>query len=558
MAERPRRRLAFIAGLSLVVSLVLVGQLVQVQLFRHAELVQAAEALYTRRGEITPLRGRIYDQRGHLVAGNQVEYEVSVTPELVADPVAVAIRLAPLLQRDPLSLWEAITRQQRWVLLAPRVEKSVGEQIAGLGLAGVNVVPRWRRVYPEGTLGAHLLGFVNAEQVGYYGVEGFYQQELAGSQGTRVDRRDPYGGRIPLSLAQGDPPRPGADLVLTVDWTVQAVVEAELDRALEETGAEQGCIIVMDPRTGRILALAARPTYDPNRYFEAEERQFVNLAVGAQYEPGSVFKILTMAVALEAGLVTPESGYQDQGEIEVGGQVIRNWDRQAYGWVTMADVLAYSLNVGVARLATLLGPPAFYQGIRAFGVDRPTGVDLEGEVAGELRLPSDPTWHESDLGTNAFGQGLAVTPLQMIVAVAAVANDGLLMRPYVVAEQRWPDGRVVRARPAVQGRAISQETARTLTQMLVEAVAREVPQAQVEGYTIAGKTGTAQVPIPGGYDPQQTIASFVGYGPAEAPRLIILVRLDKPKSSPWGSQTAAPVFGRLAARLFVLLGIPPS
>jgi cell division protein FtsI (penicillin-binding protein 3) len=305
--------------------------------------------------------------------------------------------------------------------------------------------------------------------------------------------------------------------------------------------------------------MAAQPNYDPNHYWNVlDTRLFVNPAISSQYEPGSVFKVLTAAVALENGLVSPDTVFYDEGQIEVGGQVVLNASRQAYGYVTLTEVLIHSLNVEMARISTLMGPEVFYRGIRAFGIDHRTGVDLAGEVVGELRVPGGWQWHESDLATNAFGQGLAVTPLQMISAVAAIANEGVLMQPYVVAEKIYPDGRVEQAQPAPIGYAISAETAHTVAEMMAQTVEQGIQRAQVPNYRIAGKTGTAQMWTPLGYDEQKTIASFVGFAPVDDPQVIVLVRLDKPTSSEWGAQTAAPTFSRLAKRLFILLQIPPD
>jgi cell division protein FtsI/penicillin-binding protein 2 len=345
--------------------------------------------------------------------------------------------------------------------------------------------------------------------------------------------------------------------VLTIDRTIQALTEAELARALAETGAKSGTIIAMDPRTGAILAMASLPTFDPNNYTETPTARFVNPAVSAPYEPGSTFKVLTMAAALQEGRVTPETVYNDTAWIEVGGQVIRNWDRKGHGPTTMIDLLANSLNVGAATLATQMGGQTFYRYVQAFGIGRPTGIDLQGEASGSLRTPGDLDWHESDLATNSFGQGLSATPIQMISAIAAVANDGVQMRPYVAA-QKMDGDQVLTAKPIPLGRVISAQTAHTLTGMLEQAVLRENSAAHVPGYRIAGKTGTAQIPIPGGYDDPWTIASFVGYGPVSDPRLIILVKLDRPTTSPYGGQTATPVFARLASRMFILMGVPPD
>jgi cell division protein FtsI/penicillin-binding protein 2 len=318
----------------------------------------------------------------------------------------------------------------------------------------------------------------------------------------------------------------------------------------------------MDPRTFEILALASQPGFDPGRYndfYGLEPLPFEDPAVSKQYEPGSVFKVLTVAAALDAGIVTPETTYYDQGWIEVGGLVVANAFRQAYGEQTVAGILIHSLNVGTAWLSVTMGPDTFYRYLQKFGIGQPTGVGLSGEVAGQLLLPQDyERWHDSNLGVNAFGQGLAVTPLQMIAAVATVANDGERLRPHIVGQRITADGTVSTSRPVVEAQVISPQTARALTDIMVRVVEEKVVQAKVEGYRVAGKTGTAQIPIPGGYDKEGTIASFVGFGPVPDPQLIILVKLDRPQTSPWGSETAARTFQRLAARLFVTLGIPPD
>ncbi len=266
-----------------------------------------------------------------------------------------------------------------------------------------------------------------------------------------------------------------------------------------------------------------------------------------------------MAAALDLGLVTPETTYNDTAYIEIGGQVIWNWDRVAHGETDMVGLLAKSLNVGAATVAMQLGQQNFYRYVRAFGIGRPTGIDLQAEAAGQLRTrDSDPSnWSESDLGTNSFGQGVSATPIQMITAVAAVANDGVLVQPHIV--KKIINGTTETVAKTVQvGRPITAKTAHTLTQMLEQVVDREVSFAQVPGYRVAGKTGTAQIPVPGGYDDPWTIASFIGYAPAENPQLIIMVKLDRPTLSPYGSETAAPVFQRLATRLFAVLDIKPD
>jgi cell division protein FtsI/penicillin-binding protein 2 len=265
-----------------------------------------------------------------------------------------------------------------------------------------------------------------------------------------------------------------------------------------------------------------------------------------------------MAIALDQGVVAPDSTYVDNGVLEVGGREIYNWDRASHGVTTMTDLLGKSLNVGAATLSVTAGPTRFYAGLDAFGIGQRTGVDLQGEAPGQLRRPGDPEWHDSDLATNSFGQGVAVTPLQMTVSISAIANRGLMMQPHVVYQRSNEAGEMVAAQPSALGRAISVQTAENLSEMMAQAVEREASPSLVPGYRIAGKTGTAEIPVPGGYHPEQTIATFVGFGPVDDPQFVVLIKLDIPKTSRWGSETAAPVFSGFVQRLVVLMEIPPD
>jgi cell division protein FtsI/penicillin-binding protein 2 len=539
-------------------------QLIRLQVVEHARWSDIAHAGQIATREVEPERGRIWDRNGVLLAGNRPRAQVWIDRQAAMDDAENLARLmrdvAPMLDLQPDEIRALLNGAQARLMLKTDLDAALGDQLAALNVRGLEVVSYWRRDYPEHTLAASVLGFYNAEHKGYYGLEGFYDSALAGEKRVIDEDQDVWRDPLPLNVPPDSFAPPGADLILTLDRTAQLIVEEELSLALEKTGAERGTIIALDPRTGEILAMASAPGYDPNTYTDTasqDPNRFVNPAVSGLYEPGSVFKIITLAAALDAGLVTPYTTYVDTACLEVGGQTLCNWDRKDHGVASMVDMMAKSLNVGAATLSTRLGAPTFYSYVRAFGFAQLTGVDLQAEAVGKVRVPTDVDWYESDLGTNAFGQGLSATPLQMISAVAAVANDGRLVRPHVV--KAIVEGEHVRdARLVETSRPIRPETAHTLTEVLVEAVAREVPQAQVPGYRIAGKTGTAQIPVPGGYDDPWTIASFVGYGPASDPQLIVLVRLDRPTISPWGSDTAAPVFQRVATRLFAVLGIPPD
>ncbi len=562
MREGPRRRLQFLGLLLIGCALVVVVRLVQIQIVDHHYYKAWAERQRRRAVMVDePSRGVIRDRDGHVLAGNFVRYAVEATPKRVTNKRELAAILAPVLGTSVDDLERKLSVDKWWVRLASSVSEETKRELEALELPHIDVRPQWIRSYPEGSLASHVLGFSSAEGRGYYGVESFYDDYLRPEPAEREARVDSVGDLIPWEVVPVVLPQPGATLELTLDRTVQAIVEEELARSVQEYQARGGTVIVMDPRTFGILASASWPEYDPERYgdFIDVDVPFEDPAISQQYEPGSVFKILTVAAALDAGIVTPETTYYDQGHIEVGGRRIENASHDAYGEQSVADILIESLNVGAAWLAVQTGSDTFYRYVQSFGIGQLTGIDLAGEIKGRLWLPSDyEHWYASNLGVNAFGQAVAVTPLQMITAVATVANDGVRLRPYIVDRRVRFDGTISTHQPVVEGQVISPETARTLTDLLARTVEDGVPEAQVEGYQVAGKTGTAQVPIPGGYAKDETITSFVGFGPVSDPQVIILVKLDRPQTSTWASHTAAPTFQRLASRLFPVLGIPPG
>lgn len=537
--------------------LVLVGQLVRWQIIEHHHFVALAEAEHQDELIIPPRRGEIRDKAGHLLAVDIVQYDISASPEIISDPYATADRLYRLLDIPRPELLQDLTSDALWVPIVHAVPQSVGETLMEWDIVGLKVEPRPKRVYPEGDMGAQLLGFVNDNGNGFYGIEGYYQGMLRGKPGVQAGERSPFGEMIPLGVSRFVPPVSGATLYLTIDRNIQFLVQRELERAVKQYRAQRGSVIVLEPKTGAILAMASYPAYDPNKYSTTDDTLFPDPIVSEQYEPGSVFKIITMASGLDAGVITPETTIYDGGSIEVGGRVIYNWDRQSHGTVDMTEVLAKSLNVGIAQVAVKLGKERFYTYLKRFGFGRLTEIDLDNEGPGTLKTPKDADWHESDLGTNSFGQGIAVTPIQIAVAVAAIANDGLLMKPYVV-ERIVGSERNIEVKPTVVRRAVSEQTATTLTGMLVSALEQANSEALLPGYKVGGKTGTAEIPVPGGYHPTLTLASFAGYLPADDPQVLVLVIIDRPTTSRWGSRTAAPTFRRIAEQLVVLLDIPPD
>jgi cell division protein FtsI (penicillin-binding protein 3) len=552
-------RLQFVVVGLVLVSVLLMARLVLFELLSlPPDTVRYLETLrdsgYRRNLSLAAARGNIYDRHGEALAVNTLEYQIGVSPRLIADPRRAATGLATALGQNELEIYEALTRDRAWVPLATRVSAEVAGRVRDLNLgSAITMQPLPRRSYPQGSLGAQVLGFVGGDLVGYYGVEGFYQGQLAGSQRSRQVSNIPF----ELLLQDWETDR-GRDIVLTIDRDVQFIAEDELQRALDSTGSQRGTILIMNPRNGEILAMASLPTYDPNAYFNVTDPRLLNNpAISEQYEPGSVMKVITVAAALETGAITPGFTYNDQGALEVGGITIRNWDRRAYGVVDVTRMLVDSLNVGAATVGLRMGPTDFYTMMDRFGFGRLTGVDLQGEQAGTVTIPGDENWSEASYATSSFGQGIAVTPLQMLAAVSAIANDGLIMQPHVVRRVIDEDA-VIESVPTALRRPISAETAHTVRDMMV-AVARDgyEGRAALPGYTIAGKTGTAQIPTPFGYDPQGSIASFVGFFPADDPQVLILVKLDYPRDY-WGSIATTPVFRRLVERLVITLQIPPD
>jgi len=518
-----------------------------------------------------PARGEIYDRDGHLLAGNKTVYEVGVSLKDMKNPKSVALTASVTLGLDFNKVYANLTNppaNYQYVVLKDFVSVENAQYLQNLqktldekytagadSLAGMNFLAHLQRSYPENELGSNMLGFVTHEGRGYYGIEEKYNDLLAGVPLTVWVPEDP-------NRAEELPQAPaGATLILTIDREVEAAVERILDNAVANTGSTSGTIVVMDPQTGDILAMASTPRMDLNQFWTYgdiyKNASEFNRAISQPYEPGSVFKILTMASALDRGTVTPNTSYTDVGYFEIGGTYIRNWDQGAWGQQDMIGCLQNSLNVCHAWIASLLGKQDFYAYLQKFGIGHPTGIDLAGEAAGRLKLPDDSDWYEVDLGTNAFGQGVAVTPIQLMMAASALANNGKMVEPHVL-YGLVSNERQYNTPTQVVGTPISSQTARTVSEMLATALERGGSKALVPGYRIAGKTGTAQIPAPNGYYLQDKInASFLGWGPVDDPKFMVYVWLEKPDGD-WASFIASPVFKQVVEKLVILMDIPPD
>lgn len=564
MARRTHRltwRLIILILVLLIGAGGVVVRLVQVQILDHEYYAAQAEAEHLHETTVRAPRGAILDRNGYPLATTVAAFDVYLDPRVWADDDAAllgAAALGPLLDRQPAELIAATRAQEQGDYLAARaISAAVGLRILELAPPGVKTVETGVRSYPEGDLASTLLGFVGRDQVGLAGIEADFDRELGGVAGIAYFERDGLGNPIPFGRRLGEKPVPGGDIVLTIDRYLQRLVEAKLDVEVERHQATGGTIIVTDPSTGEILAMASRPSFrlrelDLN---DAEQSDlYRNRAVTDVYSPGSVMKTITMAAAIDLGLVAEGTTYFDSGSAAVEGAApISNWDFSAHGMTTMTELLQFSLNTGAVWLSGVLGPANFYDYIARFGFGEATQVGLGGEPDGIVRTYRDDGWYPIDLATNSFGQGIAVTPLQMITAVSALVNDGQRMRPYIVKEVAGPDGHRV-YEPVVVQQAVSRETAQALVRMMNAVVdGRPGHLAQVPGYRVGGKTGTTTFP-----DRPETIASFVGFTPVEAPRFVMLVTIDAPQDSSLGGVVAAPIFSDLAPQILAYLGVRPS
>ncbi|HEX9333556.1 MAG TPA: penicillin-binding protein 2 [Anaerolineales bacterium] len=558
----------------IVVGLALVGLAVIVQMIRIQNSEQAL--IFLSQGDryagefqtVYPERGEIYDRNGHLIAGNRTVYEVGVSLSEVENPDSMAYILSSYLGLKYDEVYKKLTESPKnweYVVIQDYVGvetvKALQQLVQQLNdaddprLNGLDFKPHLQRSYPEKSLASNVLGFVTRDGRGYFGIEEKYNDLLAGNPVQIWVPRDP-------NKATEIPKVPnGTSLVLTLNRDLQAKVESILDQALSDYGSQNGTIVVMNPRNGEILAMAATPRMDLNNYSNYfslyDNGSQYNRSIGQAYEPGSVIKILTMAAALDAGTVRPDTTFIDTGSIEVGGITIQNWNRDAWGQQDMIGCLQHSLNVCLAWVSSQMGVQTFYSYMERFGLGHATGIDLSGEATGRLKVPGDGDWYPVDLGTNAFGQGVSVTPLQMLMAASSIANDGKMVTPHVLYSM-LRDGHQYNVPSQYAGSPISAETAHTLNEMLSVSLEQESSQALLPGYRLAGKTGTAQIPTEYGYDPSHTNVSFIGWGPVDDPQFMVYIWLQSPTTSIWSSETTAPVFSKVAEQTVILLNIPPD
>ncbi|GAB4400240.1 MAG: penicillin-binding protein 2 [Anaerolineales bacterium] len=573
MRQQYGRRSQVLAGALALFAFAIIVQMTRIQNSPEAEIFrQQSEAYAYEWRTFYPNRGEIYDRNGRLLAGEKIVYEIGVDLNIMTDPHAIAFAVADTLNMNYDNLMAVIQNPPdglSYIVLADYVDaqqalylqelkKALNEQAAEGkfgGLTGLQFKSHPQRSYPENALGSNILGFVNREGKGYFGVEEKYDTLLAGNPVTVLVPTDPNKAFEIPTVSDG------TTLILSINRDLQAAAEDILDNALTEYGARDGVIAIMDPQSGEMLAIAVSRRMDLNKFWNYgniyDNATDFNPVISKTYEPGSVAKILTMAAALDSGTVTPNTTYLDTGSILIGGVTIQNWDRNPWGVQNMVGCLQHSLNVCMVNLSTQMGAGTFYNYMEAFGLGHLTGVDLAGEAPGRLKVPGDADWYPVDLGTNSFGQGVAVTPIQMLASASAIANDGRMVIPHVLYAM-VRDGHQYKVPDQFGATPISEQTANTLTEMLAISLEQESSMALVPGYRLAGKTGTAQIPVNGYYDGSQTNASFIGWGPVDDPKFMIYIWLERPTTSLWASETAAPVFAEMAQRTVILLNIPPD
>jgi cell division protein FtsI/penicillin-binding protein 2 len=526
----------------------------------HTRLQEAGENQHLYKLALSPKRGKIITSDNEELVANSKSFFVyydKIKGEL--DQKAVS-SVASVLQVDEASISSKINKEAVWIPLAHFVKPEQAEQLKGIGGKSLGFIEEDARFYPEASMAAHITGFVgkddNGYPKGYFGLEGKYNQELEGIAGYLVHERDALNNPILVGDYNKIPPVEGRDLILYIDRTMQFIAEEYLKNAIERYGAKGGTVTVMDPKTGGILALASYPSYYQLDYWKYPGIYYRNPAISDLYEPGSTFKVLVMAKAIEDDKVKPDDIYNETGPVEKSGYTIRTWDNNYHGKISMTEILEYSSNVGMVYVSDLLGREGMLDLFSKMGFGSSIGIDLQEEAIVPVRKNED--WKEIDLATSSFGQGIVVTPMFLLSAISSLANDGIMMEPHIVKEIREGKGKIIQLAPKIRGRLFSKETSEKLREMMVASVLHGEAKWKIpQGYRIAGKTGTAQVAVQGKYDPSKTNASFVGFLPADNPKLSILVTLKEPTSSPWGSETAAPLFFSLAREYISYLNIRP-
>lgn len=536
---------------------VVAGRLIWIQTVKAAEYSERAFNQRLRDIELQPRRGTIYDREGEPLAVSIEAKTIYAAPNRIKDKEGVAKALADTLGGNIDEYAEKLAKKSGFEYIARKVDIERAEALKDLDLEGVGFLDDYKRVYPSGELACQVLGFVGVDDEGLAGVEQYYEEMLGGVPGVLLSERDPQGQPIPGGVQKEIAPTSGRDIVLTIDKDIQYETQLKLAETVKKHKAKGGSIIVMNPRNGEIYAMASTPGFNPNDYSTAKVDAVRNKALSDAYEPGSTLKTLTAAAVVEEGLFKPSSMFHLPSTIKVGDRTIHeSHGRRAVDW-SLAEILTNSSNVGTVKLGLALGEDRLYQSLASFGLTEKTGVDFPGEARGWL--PSPDKWSASSIGNIPFGQGISVTPLQLSRAVSGVANHGEMPTPHFLLDIPNADDTEPKYWPLK--RVVTKETSSQVTSMLTEVVTEGTgSEAAVPGYVVAGKTGTAQKALPngGGYAAGKFVGSFIGYLPAEDPRVLVCVTIDEPQAGYYGGTVAAPAFSSIAQFAVEHLKVPPS
>lgn len=541
---------------------IIVSRLFYWQIIKADELSALALSQYSEEIKLLGKRGEIKTSDGFPVASNRVSYLAFVNPKEIKDKKKIADILSLHLNVNRATISAKLQLDRFWVPIKAGIDPKTKDVIDTLDLKGIGFEQQFDRFYPEASMSSHLLGFVGkdalGEDKGYFGLEGYYDRMLRGKEDYVVEVKDALGRPILSRMTSSRLGIDGSNLILTVDRSIQFLVEQKMKKGIEKYNAPSGMVGIMNPKNGNIIAIAAFPSFTPEHYQDYKEDLYKNPFTSNTYEPGSTFKPLVMAAALDASVVTPRTRCNIcDGPIFIGGYEIHTWNNKYFENINMIDVIRRSDNTGMVFVAQKLGVDKMLSYLKKFGIGSLTDIDLQGEVAPGLK--SKDEWYPVDLATVAFGQGISLTPIELLNAFSAIANKGKRMQPHVVGSVEKPDGKIIKITPKVLSTPISEKTAKVMTEILVNAVNKgEASWTKLRGYRIAGKTGTASIPVEGHYDQGQTIASFIGFAPADDPKFVMLVVLDKPTTSPYGSETAAPIFFDIAKDILSYYRIPPS
>ncbi len=555
-----RYRLIFLILVSFYI--LVVGRLFYWQVVKAQELSVLGQLQYGRTVTVFPKRGEIRTSDGFPIVVNKISYLVFANPKEIKDKAATIDTLSQILSLDAASISAVLSLDRFWVPLTSGIDVQTKDRLDKANLQGVGFQQQYNRFYPEASLAAQLVGFVgkddNGEDKGYFGLEGYYNRLLRGKTGSAVQIHDAFGKPVLTSLSRQSGQIDGSSLILSLNRPIQFLIERVLKESVDKYGATSGMIGVMNPKTGEILAMASYPNFDPRSYQDYSEEFYKNPFISNTYEPGSTFKPLVMSGALDAKLVTPQTKCTIcAGPVSVSGYELHTWNDKYFKDSTMTEVIQHSDNTGMVFVAQKLGVDGMIDYLEKFGMGDATGIDLQGEVTPSLKPKNQ--WYAVDLATTGFGQGISVTPIEILSAISAIANNGKRMEPHVVSAVENSDGAIVKIPPKVVNKPISPETAKVMAEMMVNAVNKgEASWTKLDGYRVAGKTGTASIPVGGQYDPTKTITSFVGFAPADDPKFSMIVILNKPTTSIYGAETAAPIFFKIARDILSYYGILPN